>query len=736
MTEEFKVARHRASLEFVADTFDVEVATAGRFNDRGPAKFLTLDVGYLDETNTPVTVRQVDAGRIEEWEVQFTPRAITGFIRGRDQAARLLDTYMNQIYGPNQNVVTPLNCGQTTQTVSLPPPQSLGPAPASQIAKAACDLAGLTLLWQVRDYTVNSSFSATGRCVDVIKKLVEPWSLIAPFKVDVFLRGTTLVVRHRFPPPVPLDLPESSAYPPVPPVPFPDPPAEFTMTLAQARRTGLKLKVRLLTRIGQVTFRGSTTLSVSSTVVTYADRGTTTAAGSPPTTAATAGFTLTLSLSGPGGGGTFPATGAYHYVVVAYDVNGAVLAVSLDGVITVDDITKAVVVTWATIPKAVVYKIFRAPTSPVSSEATALLQTVAGATQLPAPPPSTLPFTQDFPDDASTFDVWGLPLTVSHTVYHYLMPDQVLAVSETQTWRIAFGERFLVHEEKLTNTYTATLPKPPTTPPWGALPTSPPPSTAPVITPPTYDANGQPTGPLWLVAQHVTRKEHVHTIFFDSRGGRFDNVFELVEEETGYAYDPACGWLLKQTTVATNQINPYKSTMTEVTYRMVQPLVTEQVTTRSTWNGTAWIIRQRETHMGAGYPPNGPGRSGTSSLGPSSTTIGTIAQTGTIAAGEPTAQALDYSNENLSLADLNFILTLAAAADNLYEWEAQFTGVAMPFLHTGDRLKLTGLVDHVGTPIPVPTMIITETETVADESKSRAELTMPILRAFGYTRVS
>lgn len=575
-------AAHKASLEFVADQFELETATVDQFLDAGPEMTVNLDVGYKDGGGAPVTVRLIEGGRVEEWELAFTEREIRAYLRGRDQAARLLDTYMSEQYGPNDESATGLDCGAPAPTGALPPPENLGPAAASAIAQKACEKAGLTLQWEVRDYTVSQPFSAAGRIIDVITKLVEPWTMVAPYKVDLFLRGTTLVVRHRYPPPVDLALPASTTFPVLPAVAFIDPPADYFITVPQARQSRLSLKRRLLTRIGRVTFHGTQ---------------------------------------------------------------------------TTDDPNQ--------------------------------------------PPPGPSEATET--DDSETFGPQGEALTSTVSEYVYAMPDRVLLRSTKRTYRTAFGKRLLIHEEKLVNYYTEGV----------------------------YDVTGTPTVLRKLSSQHVSRREYVYTLFFDSLGGQ--SVFtEQVEEDSGYAYD-GCGFLKKQTTLAVNLTDQFKSTLTVKTIRTVRPLVVEQVTERSTWNGSGWVVRQRDSQTSAGFPPDGPGRLGGAS-GSNTVTTPIVVQSATIST-DPTAQALDYTNENLGLADLNHILTMAAAADNLFEWEARFSGVTMPWIRVGHRLKLSGLVDHQGTEVPLPTLVVTEMETVADESSARASLTTPTLRAFGYSRV-
>jgi len=68
---------------------------------------------------------------------------------------------------------------------------------ASEIAKKVVDAVGLSLSWSCRDYVVLEDFDASGRPVDILLKLVEPWSQAEPFKVDIFIQATTVFCRER-----------------------------------------------------------------------------------------------------------------------------------------------------------------------------------------------------------------------------------------------------------------------------------------------------------------------------------------------------------------------------------------------------------------------------------------------------------------------------------------------------------------------------------------------------------
>lgn len=691
----------KSTLELTADWFEITTPTGSPpFRAAAPdATVAAITLGYR-ENGVPQTVLVLENGVIDEWGLSFTPVSVMGALRGRNQAAKALDTYFNMLYVVNPSTGQALACGTTPPGTLVLQPENIGPAMASTIAQAACAKAGLTLQWEVRDYALAENFSAHGRVIDTIRELVKPWDLVGPFKVDIYLRGTLLVVKHRTPPPPPLNLPARVDYPQVPPVAFPLVPAEYTFTMADAKRTGLTLRRRRLLRIGQVTLHGKSGIGGSGgqaveetvdedttfdqynlpqqTTITKTKRLTPSklvlhterwvyiyAAGSLPrrrflvteevtdynygddTVLAYALIAPSLFafLGAPGSGGTWATPGLRGWQITAFNAAGETTGSALVTV-NVNDVTAAVTLSWNTIVGALGYNLYRndAPGNPFS--AASLLTSVGNAT-------------------TSFIDVGGATSAGS---------------------------------------------------PPGANGTG----TIPV---PASDR---------LHDQHVVKTERV---FF----GPFDQLVEIGRttrfEDTGYTRD-ACGFLTMQTTVESIATSPIPGGTAKVPlrsvvkhWRIIGPERVELRTTRYTANGDTFTPTGSDTLVAGGFPPDGPGRSGAGGIG----SADTITQTATIST-EPTAQPLDFSTP-LTLDDLNFILTLLAASDNLWEWEALFSGVAMPWLQTGQVLQFSGLIGEDGLPIDLPPLVITEVETVGDESRQEASLTQPTVRAFGYTKV-
>jgi len=68
---------------------------------------------------------------------------------------------------------------------------------ARYICQDLATRAGLSCLYQARDYQILEDFHSTGSVLDAIRTLVEPFSPFEPSKIDVWVEGTQIVVRAR-----------------------------------------------------------------------------------------------------------------------------------------------------------------------------------------------------------------------------------------------------------------------------------------------------------------------------------------------------------------------------------------------------------------------------------------------------------------------------------------------------------------------------------------------------------
>jgi hypothetical protein len=116
-------------------------------------------------------------------------------------------------------------------------PGDVGRHLASEIAAKVVEAVGLTVRWEVRDYELEQNFRASGRVIDALRELIQPWTLLEPFKAEIFLQGTEVIIRHRQDPNVPMV-------------------ADYSLDLGALRRSQLVIRKRRLRKIGKVTLRG------------------------------------------------------------------------------------------------------------------------------------------------------------------------------------------------------------------------------------------------------------------------------------------------------------------------------------------------------------------------------------------------------------------------------------------------------------------------------------------------
>src|SRR4029453_14883357 len=73
-------------------------------------------------------------------------------------------------------------------------PEVEGLVAASEIAAAICSVAGATLQWECPDFPLHYGFSPVGRPLDLLQRLVRPFSLLPEMRrVDVFALGGQVV---------------------------------------------------------------------------------------------------------------------------------------------------------------------------------------------------------------------------------------------------------------------------------------------------------------------------------------------------------------------------------------------------------------------------------------------------------------------------------------------------------------------------------------------------------------
>lgn len=233
MTTEFQQFDIDATLEFTANHFRARFVGSEPLRNKTATDTVNLSIGLIDSGNTPQTIAALVNGHTDEFEVTFTPSSVTGVKNGRDAGWRAVDYFFNKRYirepvtGVIQQVVPPLGFKVI--------PEEVGQFFASTIAAEAAAFASLSLIWGIPDYKLGSTFVASGRVVDTIKRLVKPWQLVAPFQADVFIDAETIVVRQRNPNSAP----------------------DFSIDFTEARRSSLTVRAKRTQKYGQVVLLGT-----------------------------------------------------------------------------------------------------------------------------------------------------------------------------------------------------------------------------------------------------------------------------------------------------------------------------------------------------------------------------------------------------------------------------------------------------------------------------------------------
>lgn len=244
-TDTFKSLSMDSALELVADHFDLGVAGSDMFRNALPnSDRIAIATGYVGSG----TITHMNSGVIDEYQLEITPKSITGSIRGRDNGALLLDRYYKKRYiRYTPNVVPPDQSVQVFDSFGhvIPPiPFEIGIFRASQIAKAAVESVGLTLAWETDDYYIQDTFEAVGRIKDILNNLIRPWTFVEQFRTDIIIQNLTVVIKKRV---------------------FPITSPDFTFALSDLRRSRMSLRLRKTKKVGLLTVRGARTADALST---------------------------------------------------------------------------------------------------------------------------------------------------------------------------------------------------------------------------------------------------------------------------------------------------------------------------------------------------------------------------------------------------------------------------------------------------------------------------------------
>jgi hypothetical protein len=217
------------SLDTPADGWTAEVAGAELMLVPDDDAVYQLPMGFLDASGNEVLAQQVTHGSIIDRRLVGRVDERRTYIRGVDALADTFDLQRAIRYVPG--TLLPGTPAPTEPGIEI----KVGTWTAAGIAEDLVTGTGFSLSWEVRDYTLRETFDASGTLYDLLRRLVEPWSQVAPLGVDITAEGTRIRIRPR----------------------LLHPPADLTMTVADARLVELTLGPRRrLPLIGTVILEG------------------------------------------------------------------------------------------------------------------------------------------------------------------------------------------------------------------------------------------------------------------------------------------------------------------------------------------------------------------------------------------------------------------------------------------------------------------------------------------------
>ncbi|HME96763.1 MAG TPA: hypothetical protein VKN16_21385 [Methylomirabilota bacterium] len=195
----FETARIDSSLQEPVDQWECSVVGATEYQSVDPNRVVSLAIGFLDGAGTPQVIQAITDGPIDEYRLEVQKAGVTSHLKGWGPAKFLHREYA-KLYARAPE--------KPTQSGTITTPKVVGIFRASQVAAEVVDFAGvaagvaLTCAWQCRDYELWEDFDATGRCLDILQRLIDPWCSVEPSRVDILVDGTTVYLRSRraFPP--------------------------------------------------------------------------------------------------------------------------------------------------------------------------------------------------------------------------------------------------------------------------------------------------------------------------------------------------------------------------------------------------------------------------------------------------------------------------------------------------------------------------------------------------------
>jgi len=155
-------------------------------------------------------------------------------------------------------------------------------------------------------------------------------------------------------------------------------------------------------------YGAATLLATLGSTGTFTDAGAATTTGTPPSVNQSGSWLLSAVLAGAGG--VWSGTGNKFWTLVAFDSTGVVISVSTEAVFNVTDTTKKVTLSWANVPAAASYTLYRSTTSGSYPSPSIVTTLTAGTTTFTDSGAATTV-------GANTFlNSFGIPPTLTNTL--------------------------------------------------------------------------------------------------------------------------------------------------------------------------------------------------------------------------------------------------------------------------------------------------------------------------------
>lgn len=185
----------RSSLQMPSDQFEADVEGQGHFVDAATTDRINLVAGYKDLDGVEHEVVVLTDAIIDRYRVGRRSGEVTAGVTGFDQISLLLNQRFDMRFlrfPEKTEVSSSVNPADAT-------PKMVGVFSAQSIARSACTAVGLELVWDCRDYEYVEDFIASGPAINTVRAMIRPFTLIEPFKADIYLKGKTVIVKQRTP---------------------------------------------------------------------------------------------------------------------------------------------------------------------------------------------------------------------------------------------------------------------------------------------------------------------------------------------------------------------------------------------------------------------------------------------------------------------------------------------------------------------------------------------------------